>query len=64
MYHNHIIIINYYDIWSLNIYVASLRNVRLSATFGLRFIVLSYRAHQYEHLVETIIYLAPLSTEI
>ena len=28
------------------------KTVRLSATFDFRFIVLSYRTHQYEHLEE------------
>ena len=36
----------------------------LSATFGLRFIVLSYRTHEYEHLKEKSLPLAPLFTEI
>ena len=40
------------------------KSVRLSATFGSHFIVLSYRTHQYEHLEGNIMSLAPLFTEL
>ena len=40
------------------------KTVRLSATFGLRFIVLSYRTCQYQHLEGKLMPLAPLFTEI
>ena len=39
------------------------KRVRFLATFGLRFTVLSYRTHEYEHLEENMP-LAPLFTEI
>ena len=44
--------------------VASFKTVRVSATFGSRFIVLSYRTHQYKHLEENNMPLAALFTEI
>ena len=40
------------------------KRVCLSATFGSRFIVLSFRTHQYEHLEEKTMSLAPLFTDI
>ena len=39
------------------------KTVRLSATFDMRFIVLSYITHQYEQLEEQIMPLAPLFTK-
>ena len=40
------------------------KTVRLSATFDFPFIVLSYRTHQYEHLEDKNMDIAPLFTEI
>ena len=46
------------------LYVKCPYKVRLSATFGLRFIILSYRTHTYEHLEEKIMSLVPLFNHI
>ena len=51
--------------YNIILYVKHLyKRVRFWATFGLCIIIISYRTHQYEHIEENNMSIAPLITEI